>query len=490
MKITIPSTRKEIAMFKHKLTAAVIGTVICTSIFTYSVADVTTPTNTTVTGTFTSCDNSLTADYNYNDNYFLISAQEQNESLRTMSLALAISAYEKKPDSKGNNINDVLEKTGFDTSTVQSDEMDVTRTDSVGSVIASKFIKGKPLISVTVRGTDYKAEWASNFNSGTQGDAKGFSESSQKLIERIKSYEQRYSIKGAKLWITGYSRGGGISDLTGKYINEHLDEFGISPDDIYVYTFEAPRACTVQTNYKNIHNICCDMDVIPKLYPQSWGLYHAGTPEKLDFEPKQITLKELSISDGFGLKDTDEKMTLCEFEDKLISWLTDKISREKFDSDFKPITDIIVDIISSPAQQQREKANYFRAVLNSVGDHFKNSKLALLRIAGILGSGSLKKSSIKYLSDTLISKMDDTDHSKAYSDEKYKQLKGSVPDVIELAVDLLKSDMKDNDLKYIPTFASYASQIVQYHITSNIWQAVIKTDSNYTASAADLSEAA
>jgi hypothetical protein len=65
-----------------------------------------------------------------------------------------------------------------------------------------------------------------------------------------------------------------------------------------------------------------------------------------------------------------------------------------------------------------------------------------------------------------------------------------VPDVIELAVDLLKSDMKDNDLKYIPTFASYASQIVQYHITSNIWQAVIKTDSNYTASAADLSEAA
>lgn len=479
------------AGIKAKLIAAAMGTVLCTAVFSYTAAEVSAPVDTTVTGSFSSVDNALTADYYYNDSYFRAPGSQSSEQLRTMSLALAVSAYQKTEQTRGCNIHDVLDKTGFDTSTMQTDELDVTTRTSVGSVIATKRIDGKPLVAVAVRGFDYRDEWASNFDSGETGDANGFSESAKKLIQRIKDFEQKNDCKGAKLWLTGYSRAGCICDLTGKYINEHLDEFGITADELYDYTFEAPHACTKASGYSNIHNVYCDMDIIPKMYPQQWGFYSSGTPEKLELSPQEINVKTLSIMDGFKIKDTGDKMQLSEFEDKFVEWLSKKLSRERFCSDCKPVTDAAVDIISVQPQQRAKMLRYLKSVSTALGEHFKSSKLEVLKIAGILGSGTVKKKSVEYLTKVLLSVMDDADHSGAFSDEQYEKLKEAVPAAAELVVDLLKDDLSDNDLNYFPTFFSYAGQIVKYHYSIQVWEAVTANDRNYSASrSTELSQAA
>ena len=66
-----------------------------------------------------------------------------------------------------------------------------------------------------------------------------------------------------------------------------------------------------------------------------------------------------------------------------------------------------------------------------------------------------------------------------------------MPAAAELVVDLLKDDLSDNDLNYFPTFFSYAGQIVKYHYSIQVWEAVTANDRNYSASrSTELSQAA
>ena len=46
--------------------------------------------------------------------------------------------------------------------------------------------------------------------------------------------------------MTGYSRAGTISDLTGVYINNHLGEFNTPTDDLYIYNPETQSSVTLK----------------------------------------------------------------------------------------------------------------------------------------------------------------------------------------------------------------------------------------------------
>ena len=105
----------------------------------------------------------------------------------------------------------------------------------MGMVIAHKEVAGKNLIAVAIRGEKYDSEWGNNFIVGKSGNAKGLNDSSIKVINRIKKYIQNNHLDNNKIWIAGYSRAGTIANLTGVYINNHLDEFNTNADNLYIY---------------------------------------------------------------------------------------------------------------------------------------------------------------------------------------------------------------------------------------------------------------
>ena len=91
--------------------------------------------------------------------------------------------------------------------------------DTVGTAIANKKDGNNNIVAIAIRGEKYDSEWGNNFIVGESGDAKGFSDSSVKVINRIKKYISDNDLDNVKLWIVGYSRAGAIADLTGVYIN-------------------------------------------------------------------------------------------------------------------------------------------------------------------------------------------------------------------------------------------------------------------------------
>ena len=110
----------------------------------------------------------------YDDAYFTKPSDETDEHLRTMSAAMAFAVNpNNNEDSDGEEISAILTAIGF--SDILTWDLDVTSTDTMGTVIARKEIDGTPLIAVMLRGDSYAMEWSSNVQCGTEGDPTGFS---------------------------------------------------------------------------------------------------------------------------------------------------------------------------------------------------------------------------------------------------------------------------------------------------------------------------
>lgn len=102
--------------------------------------------------------------------------------------------------------------------------------DTIRTVIAHKNIDGYDVVSVAIRGEKYDSEQGNNFIVGKSGNAKGFDDSSKKVISRVKKYIQDNNLSKVKIQMAGYSRAGTIADLTGVYINKNLAEFKTTAD--------------------------------------------------------------------------------------------------------------------------------------------------------------------------------------------------------------------------------------------------------------------
>jgi len=285
-----------------------------------------------ITGQFTYMpsfvDEPATDTYYYSDGYFTALSTQQNQHLLTMSMALALASMEIGGDSY---VTALLNDIGY--TDIQTDDMTVTpTTDTIGTAIAHKKIDGHDVIAVSIRGNKYGAEWAANLTAGTTGNIKGFQDPTDLVIARIKNYIDAHHLSNVKLWIAGYSRAGSVADLTGVYINEHLNEFDTAADDVFVYCFEAPRCCTSDKVYDNIFCIRNKNDLITYVYPESWGLYTNG---------KEIVIGEdLNVNkvkfDAVGYEKIVSlgSVSMDTFNEDLVSFLADELTREKFSGEF------------------------------------------------------------------------------------------------------------------------------------------------------------
>lgn len=225
----------------------------------------------------------------YTDSFFERSSYVYHPQLATMSLCMAMSAYNSPQWSKGyENIEKLLTDLGFHNVEHNIDYESKTSPTTTGVAFGSKDLEdGSSLIAVAVRGGAYQNEWAGNFMVGDSGDHEGFSIGKENVLTALNEYvarmrSQRNISEEVKIWIVGYSRGGAIANLTAAALDrgEDLGDVSYSSDDVYAYCFEAPNN-TIDDKYnadlyRNLFTIRNPIDLVTKIPLEKWGFHIFG----------------------------------------------------------------------------------------------------------------------------------------------------------------------------------------------------------------------
>lgn len=247
-------------------------------------------------------------DFFYSNSFFNSSSYTYNSTMATASMALAMASANDELDPEHGYkyvqscLVDKMHLTNF---LANEGYKKAPTTTSIGVSAASQTIKAYngdyTLIVAPIRSAGYAKEWASNVTVGdkqdkTLGYHKGFYDSAIKVIDFLKEYITTYNINGkVKLWLSGFSRGGAVSNLTSgiltKAIVDHKiqdylgNDIDLSCDNVYTYTFEAPQGVNHLDSYKNdpknkiynnIFNIINPLDLVPKVAPATWGFTRYG----------------------------------------------------------------------------------------------------------------------------------------------------------------------------------------------------------------------
>lgn len=394
--------------------------------------------------------------YYYSDDYFKDSGKNYNEHLLSMSYCLALSTFEIKGASFSSNL---LNKTGFEDIEVY-DMYEDTSLNTLGMLIGHKKVNGKDLLAVAVRGADYDCEWGNNFLLSSDGDAKGFSDASNKAISRIRDYIESYGLNQLKIWLVGYSRAGAICDLAGVYLNEHLSEFKTTADDLYIYTFETPAASADDSVYENIYIVRNINDVIPYVYPEKWGLHTNGRIIEIGEDNSVTTYTGLLNFEEHG----EEKLTA--FYADMFSWLPQRLSRETYCEYLETPLSSLLEMYFSKGTEEREMLLKFftEDVKGALLDNDDNKNRLISKAWAVMGHNS------DYLyhdiSNDLISIMDSvrySDNGSVFSDEEYETLKSCVYPLLRVLGPLLIDD--EHYYKGIDYDEYYAKDAADYYIS-------------------------
>ena len=207
---------------------------------------------------------------------------------------------EEAPDSTSANIVRLMRDLGFSGITADYQNPGL---DTIGYAIANREISDADgetarLILIAVRGGGYRQEWASNFTIGLSKEHQGFSEAASMVVKTARTYLSELRSDGydgaVKFWITGYSRGAAVANLTAQRLTALSDsESGFSRDDVFAYCFACPRNVVLDSAdarsdasaYDNIANIVHYADFVPKIPVAPWGYgrygktYYLPSPE-------------------------------------------------------------------------------------------------------------------------------------------------------------------------------------------------------------------
>ena len=170
----------------------------------------------TVTGSFLMFDQSFYQDYEYDDGYFFNDPTQYNHDLARLTLGLALAASRKttEPQAQDADLIDFFRNMGFENIDSQTYRTEPTA-DSIGYGLAMKKTGGSTLLACAICGGGYGLEWASNLTVGDSVRSDGFNDASLKVQAAIIDYLKENNISGSvKLWITGYSRAGAVSNIT------------------------------------------------------------------------------------------------------------------------------------------------------------------------------------------------------------------------------------------------------------------------------------
>ena len=275
------------------------------------------------------CGADLRHDYYYSDSLFDHPATEYDNQLALATLGMAAAAdcpwesdqryWMEGEVGRADHIRDAFAKLGF----TEVQLFNYTHSlndapDTVACAVARKtLVRGSrqvTIIGVFVRSSGYGAEWSANLHAGPGSAHTGFVAAARQLTEKLCAYVQtsakRQPLGTLKLWMGGYSRGGGVANLVAARLPAVLPQ--LEKKNTFVYTFAAPTALTaadcpeLQQDFDNNHtangrlkkdwsasnifNILSSGDVIPRILPAEWGFYRNGNDR---FLPATVVSEEL-----------------------------------------------------------------------------------------------------------------------------------------------------------------------------------------------------
>ena len=386
--------------------------------------------------------------YYYSDDYFKETGKEYNEHLLGMSYNLSLSTFEIRDYSYS---KDLLEEIGYNKFKAY-DMKEKPTLDTIGMVIATKKVGKNNIIAVALRGEKYDSEWGNNFIVGKSGNAKGFNDSSVKVINRIKKYIEDNNLKNNKIWITGYSRAGAIADLTGVYINNHLNEFKTTADDLYIYTFEPPAASIDDTVYDNIYTVINKNDLIPQVYPKTWGFYTNGKIISIGDNQTITTYKGLLSQEEIGSVDTNA------FLNDFFTWLPSRLSRDEYATDLEQPISKIMDIYFSKNEEDRAKLMAF--LTNEVKTEVIDTCSTVFLDIFERNSDSIYKNLSKEVIKA-IENVENSENAKVLTSDELQTIKNSIYYILKALGPIIVDDYYYFDgIDYDTYYAKYYPQFV------------------------------
>lgn len=154
------------------------------------------------------------------------------------------------------------------------------------------------VVAVIVRGGEYGAEWASNFDVGegeNNDNHRGFDRSAQDVYNQVIEYLKGQD-KSVKLWITGYSRGSAVANLLTHKINNYADTSSqIDRERIFAYTFATPQGANIKTltEDKNLFNIVNPGDLVPCVAFSNWSYTQYGITRSFREDPSDEIVNKI-----------------------------------------------------------------------------------------------------------------------------------------------------------------------------------------------------
>ena len=226
----------------------------------------------------------------YRDGFFTAENQKYDMDLSKVSLGLTMTTMKQKK-SGSKYVWDDSNTKSFLKNTLKFDEgykaynqnKSLTDTsDKAAYAIAHKkvSIDGSPttIVAVAVRSANYGGEWYSNGQVSGGSDSKlhkGFSGAAAEISDNVKAYMKDNGISSdARIWITGFSRGGAVANLTGRML---VNRSAVKAENMYCYTFAAPLTTKkLSRSQRGIFNTVNSFDMIPDVPMKSWGFGRYG----------------------------------------------------------------------------------------------------------------------------------------------------------------------------------------------------------------------
>ena len=421
--------------------------------------------------------------YYYSDDYFSQSGKIENEHLRTMSAAVALTmvGVSKNPSER---FGKLPREIGF--SDIAAYELDKTGHDTVSLLISRRDIDGTPVILAAIRGDGYGNEWTSSLAAGVQGDPDGFAASAEKVARRVREYIRDNNIEKAKIWVTGFSRGGGVANLFGAALNEDPKGFRTTENDIYVYTFEAPNVSSSPKAYANIRNIINSGDAVTHLLPEGWGFGRNGVVLDIGDPGETIMTKQLTALEPYieDFKSASLPGFLAECSDLIAR----AVSREKYADGFQDTAGRLMCLYENLAGAERKALSAFFARL---AENIKSDE----KLADALGEVFEDAASGQTADDVtglILRNFEKTTRElgKPVNDEKYELIKNSAEPIVKTVMPVINEDLmtelagesgepEEVVLYHVASFAANAGEIFSHHFNNRMFSKLEKLDSFY-----------
>ena len=293
-----------------------------------------------ISGTFSSSSERLVkpTEFMYDETEFANDGYTYSHLLAKTSLRLSMSAFADTFSGytkQYNNVYEFMNTMGYNSITWNDEYTKKPTTDSIGVITGNKKItvnnQNYTILAIAIRGGNYESEWSGNFNVGKGELHQGFKIARDTVVGFVKNYIKDNSITGdIKIWLTGYSRGAAVANLTGAYLDANPGLFGetvnFRPENLYTYCFETPgcaRNLSDDKLYNNIFSIVNRNDFVPMVAMEEWGYgrygktYYLPSPETNEeydeLEKNMQTAYNKYVTEAYKITADSKKFTEYEY---------------------------------------------------------------------------------------------------------------------------------------------------------------------------------